>query len=165
MGDRGALILRAVELIGRRAGDVLAVSSPYESEPWGYSSPNLFINRAVVVETQLRPLELLDILQAIEKELGRVRACGRNAACADNRDDITVVAEQKSGPYEDRPIDIDIIFCGDLIIESDRLTVPHPLVARREFVLVPLAEIIPGHIHPVLGRTVSVLLNDLRNEE
>lgn len=142
LGNRRALIEKAVSLVAERVGRVSALSSFYESEPWGFVSDNIFLNAAAAVETELEPLEVLGRIKEIERELGRVK--------------------KTSERYEDRPVDIDILFYGDAVINLPELTVPHPLMLMRRFVMEPLAEIAPGFVHPVAGKSVAELLRDMQ---
>ena len=149
-GDRQGNISLAVSLIDKQAGRVLAVSDPVESAPWGYDSANPFINVGINIDTTLSPFDLLDALQAIERELGRDRAA-------------EALEKARTGaPYVSRPIDIDIIFYDDEVIDTERLRVPHPRLAEREFALVPLCEIVRSRRHPVSGLTVGEMLDALR---
>lgn len=115
LGDRVALLDRARALISARVGSIVRASVELSSEAWGYESDNLYLNQVIVVRTTLAPLDLLDTTQQIERELGRVP----------RRGDI----------YEDRPIDIDILYYGDLQHSSARLVIPHPEIENRPFVL------------------------------
>ena len=143
MGERERLLAKAEEWIVRTVGTVVRKSNIYESEPWGFSAPRNFLNRVVVVETTLLPMEVLDRVQDIEKKLGRIRR-GKNETCDERI-------------YESRLVDIDILFYDDLILNSERLIIPHPLIAQREFVLVPLREIMGEYVHPVLGKMIRDL--------
>lgn len=142
LGNRRALIEKAVSLVAERVGRVSALSSFYESEPWGFVSDNTFLNAAAAVETELEPLEVLGRIKEIERELGRVK--------------------KTSERYEDRPVDIDILFYGDAVINLPELTVPHPLMLLRRFVMEPLAEIAPCFVHPVAGKSVAELLRGMQ---
>ncbi|MDR0874381.1 MAG: 2-amino-4-hydroxy-6-hydroxymethyldihydropteridine diphosphokinase [Prevotellaceae bacterium] len=121
LGNREENIRNAIALISERVGEVVKVSSFYESEAWGYCSENRFLNAAAAIETTLPPEEILSIIKTIEKELGR--------------------SDKKSDTYEDRPIDIDILYYNDWVINTADLIIPHPHIAERAFVRVPLAEI------------------------
>ena len=150
-GDVKRTLQTAQQLINSRVGAVLRCSHRYESEPWGFPAAQRFSNQALEVSTDLSPLEVLDACQGIERELGRNRAA-------------EAIEKASSGAaYSARPIDIDIIFYGDEVIDDERLTFPHPLLAEREFALQPLAEIMRRHRHPVTGVTVGEMLDALRN--
>ena len=125
MGDRRSLLNRAIALIEERVGAVQRVSSFIETEPWGFESANPFLNAAVMVKTTLSPIECLDATQQIERELGRKK-------------------KSKGGKYHDRPIDIDLLLYGDLKLSTPRLTIPQPHMYERDFVMIPLREIMPS---------------------
>ncbi len=144
LGERELNIRRAVERLGEVAGRVVACSSLYETEPWGFDSDIPFLNCALRLITKLTPHELLDCALLCERELGRIRG----------------VAEGQPAGYSSRTIDIDIIFYGEEVVETPELTIPHPLMAERRFVLEPLAEIAPNFIHPTLKRSVAQLLSE-----
>lgn len=138
IGNKRGNLVTAAALLAERVGDVLALSSMYETEPWGFESENTFLNAVIVLETSLAPLELLDATRQIEIELGRV--------------------EKSDGTYHDRTIDIDLLLVDDVILHNDRLTLPHPLMHKRLFVMEPLAEVAPEVKHPVLGKTMREIL-------
>lgn len=138
LGDRRRLLQKAVARLSVEAGEVTALSSFYETEPEGFDSPHRFLNAAAVLETPLSPEELLRVTQRIERELGRV-------------------GKSSDGRYADRPIDIDLIFFDEVVIDTPELTLPHPRMAERLFVLDPLCEIAPDFLHPLLHCTVSEL--------
>lgn len=139
MGDKKALFDQACLSINKRCGHVVATSSFYESEPWGFEAEEWFLNRVIVVETALKPEEMLRQLLLIEKELGRVRS-------------------PKAKGYASRPVDLDILYFGDRIILTDDLIVPHPRLHHRRFALLPLCEVTPDFKHPILGLTQNELL-------
>ena len=142
LNDREDNIRRAIRRLGERADvRVERVSSLYESEPVGITDQPLFLNAAARLSTGLKPDELLDALQAVERLLGRRRTV-------------------RWGP---RTIDLDLLLYEDVIIDQPRLVVPHPEMTRRAFVLVPLAEIAPGAVEPRSGRRVDQLLRALRS--
>ena len=130
LGDREENIRRAIILIGEQIGTVEALSALYYSEPWGFESENGFVNAVVRITTTLTPLQLLDITQSIEHQLGK------NASHATER-------SPQLPTYHDRPIDIDILLYDDLTINTPRLTIPHPLMQQRPFVMGPLREVMP----------------------
>lgn len=136
LGDRDNFIDCAICEIDKRIGEVTKVSNRYETEPWGFISKNKFINVAVEVKTLLPASEVSDIAHKIEEELGRTR-------------------DINSTGYEDRVIDIDILMFDDVVSNDNTLTLPHPKMHLREFVLIPLREIAPEIIHPVLGIAIK----------
>ena len=151
-GDVKRTLQRAQQLINSRIGAVLHCSHRYESEPWGFEAAGRFSNQALEVSTDLTPEEMLDAVQEIERELGRNRAA-------------EAIEKASTGAlYTSRPIDIDILFYDDAVIATERLTVPHPRLAERRFVLVPLCEIARTKRHPVTGETVDALLAKLKDE-
>ncbi len=131
LGQRARSLEKSVERIAELAR-VEKKSSIYETEPWGLKEQPNFLNQVVKARTRLAPLELLSALKDIEKTMGRKKSV-------------------KNGP---RLIDLDILFYDDLVMKTDSLTIPHPLLTQRAFVLVPLNEIAPDHLHPVEGRKI-----------
>lgn len=124
LGDRRQNLKSALELIGSKVGTVVSASDIIETDPWGFESPNPFLNMVVKVETDLKPLEVLDVTQEIERQLGRS-------------------TKSVNGEYHDRLIDIDILLYDDLVMDTPELTIPHPLMYERKFVMEPLAQIAP----------------------
>ena len=123
LGNRKRNIREAIEKIGELIGEVERQSALYETKPWGFSSPNDFINACVLVDTVLAPRQLLETTQRIEQEMGRI-------------------GKSVNGEYHDRIIDIDILLYDDLHVDEPDLVIPHPLMAERKFVMVPLKEIL-----------------------
>ncbi len=140
-GDRAANLREAVERV-RGLGEVKAVSSMYDTEPVGYRDQPRFLNAALLLETELPPLELMRGLLGVEQAMGRERS------------DVVL-----KGP---RVIDLDLLLYGQVVMATAELTLPHPEMQERRFVLEPLAEIAPGMVHPVLGLTVGEMLARLR---
>lgn len=142
IGNRKENLTRAIEALSLALGPCTAQSSFIETAPWGFDSDNPFLNCAVAFETELTPLLLLDTTEKVERELGRT-------------------TKSNSGVYHDRIIDIDILLYGSAIVETPRLTIPHPLMHLRDFVLEPLAEIAPHAIHPKTGKSIEQLKTEL----
>jgi 2-amino-4-hydroxy-6-hydroxymethyldihydropteridine diphosphokinase len=143
LGDRGEMLSAATDRLGR-VGRVAARSSLYETEPVGYHDQPAFLNAVVALETELEPLPLLRALLAIEREMGRDRS---HAVL--------------NGP---RILDLDLLLVGDAVLAGGELTLPHPALARRRFVLAPLAEIAPQLHHPQHKVTMAELLDLLGDE-
>jgi 2-amino-4-hydroxy-6-hydroxymethyldihydropteridine diphosphokinase len=137
LGDRIKNIKTAIILIQKNIGEIKIQSSVYETKAWGLEQQPDYLNLVLVVETTHQPIEILNKTQLIEHELGRSR-----------------LKEEK---WSARTMDIDILFFDDVIIESDRLKIPHPLIAMRKFVLTPLLEILPEFIHPVSKESIKTL--------
>ena len=140
LGEREAYLTEAVRILEERAGKVVSRSAFYYSEPWGFTSDNGFANICIALQTPLSPIELLDATQQIERELGRTK-------------------KSSAGVYSDRVIDIDLIMIDDLVCRDERLTLPHPLMQERLFVLEPLRAIAPTLRHPVLQKSLDDLIN------
>lgn len=138
IGDRPNYLSLAKKEIEKRCGKILQESSIYETAAWGKEDQEAFLNQVLRIETALSSKELLHTILKIEEDLGRTR-------------------DLKYGP---RIIDIDILFFNDEVIDSHGLKLPHPQMQNRRFVLVPLNEIAPQKIHPVIKKTVSQLLSD-----
>ena len=131
LGEREQTLNRAVELLDDRAGKILRRSRFYYSKPWGFQSTNDFANICVALDTTLSPQQLLIVTQDIEKELGR-----------DKKTDT-----EGNRAYQDRTIDIDILLYEDIELHSPTLTIPHPLMTQRDFVMIPLGEITTPNSH------------------
>ena len=128
LGDRASNILRAIQLIGERVGQVVRQSSLIETEPWGFESPNKFLNAVILCETERTPREVLRLTQKIERDMGKTK--------------MHATKRSKLTTYKDRPIDIDILLYDDITVAEPDLKIPHPLMHERDFVMIPLNEII-----------------------
>jgi 2-amino-4-hydroxy-6-hydroxymethyldihydropteridine diphosphokinase len=142
LGNRVNQLEGAVQQMAEQVGTPVSVSGVYESESWGFSSDHRFCNCCISLQTTLEPLSVLDIILNIEKGMGRERESPRGAG----------------GAYADRIIDIDLLLFGDIRYDHPRLLLPHPEMGNRRFVLVPLTEIAPQLMHPVLGISISQML-------
>jgi 2-amino-4-hydroxy-6-hydroxymethyldihydropteridine diphosphokinase len=141
IGDREANVRRAVSMLDDRHISLVSLSSLVETEPWGVTNQPAFINAVAEVETSLEPMALLNTLRDTEKRMGRFFEAAR------------------WGP---RVIDLDILFYESDIINGPELKIPHPLIPERAFVLGPLYEIAPDLVHPVTGKTVTEMRDELR---
>jgi 2-amino-4-hydroxy-6-hydroxymethyldihydropteridine diphosphokinase len=139
LGEKERNLKDAIISLSQEVGFVIRSSTFYVSKPWGFESDNDFLNAVVLVDTTLTPFDVLSKTQEIEKSLGRT-------------------AKTING-YSDRLIDIDILLYDNLIIDQPTLKIPHPLIAERDFVIIPLSEIAPDLVHPVFGRKIAELLN------
>lgn len=140
IGDRETALNQAILIISQEIGNIVSKSGIYETEAWGVENQQAYLNQCIAVTTNLTAEELIHKVLVIEKQLGRKRS--------------------NSITYEPRIIDIDIIFYNNTIIETPQLTVPHPRLHLRKFVLIPLNEIASNHLHPILNKTIFNLLSD-----
>ena len=141
-GDRADFLQKAMDALSRQA-TLVGYSQIYETEAWGgVATSGNFLNQVICIQTDLDPTSLLELIQGIELDLGRTR-------------------EQHWG---DRTIDIDILYFGAEVWNTPTLSIPHPYLAQRRFVLQPLAEILPKKIHPVLGKTSLELLAECTDQ-
>ena len=131
LGNKEQNLNDVILQLSLEVGNVIGQSSVFHSKPWGFASENEFANAVVLIETGLSPFDLLNKTQEMEKQLGRT--------------------SKTSTDYSDRIIDIDILLYDNLIIDQPTLKIPHPHIAERDFVLLPLIEIAPEIIHPVYG--------------
>jgi 2-amino-4-hydroxy-6-hydroxymethyldihydropteridine diphosphokinase len=137
LGNRSLNIRNAIVLLSNEIGAIGLTSGIYETDPWGNSNQGKFLNQVIKLSSNQTPLILLEKILSIEQRLGRQRNGER---------------------YTARTIDIDILFYGELILSSDKLEIPHPRLQKRKFVLIPLNEIAPDLIHPVIGKSISQIL-------
>ncbi|MEJ6982304.1 2-amino-4-hydroxy-6-hydroxymethyldihydropteridine diphosphokinase [Pedobacter sp. P351] len=142
MGNREDYLLQALDLIIQRVGPVELCSSFFETAAWGKTDQPDFINQAISLKSDLSPLNLLEVIWSIEDDLNRIR-------------------QERWGA---RTIDIDILFYGSDIINLPDLIIPHKLLHHRRFVLMPLNEIAPNLMHPVLMKTINQLLLELTDD-
>ena len=146
LGDRVGFVQQATSLLVAHSEiNIVATSYFYESEPWQMASDNWFVNAVVQLSTTLSPEDLLTECQRIEQLLGRKR--------------------NNETTYQDRTIDIDIIFYDKLILNNERLTIPHKHFHKRVFMLVPMLEIAEDYVHPFFGKTVESLYDEIENPE
>ena len=145
-GNKEINLTRAIELLSLAFGHCTAKSAFIETAPWGFNSNNTFLNCCIAFYTALQPQQILVTTERIERELGRT-------------------TKSTGGTYHDRIIDIDILLYGSETISTERLTIPHPLMHQRLFVLQPLAQIANNITHPTLHKTIGELLAALQMNE
>jgi 2-amino-4-hydroxy-6-hydroxymethyldihydropteridine diphosphokinase len=138
IGDKKKNLSRAIRYVNVGIGHIIDLSGIYESEPWGFESQDTFLNMVIEIITDLTPMECIKKCLEIEEKLGRIRS--------------------KDEGYSSRIIDIDILLFDKEIITEPDLSIPHPLMQSRKFVLEPLSEIAPDFVHPVLGENIKDLL-------
>ncbi len=139
-GDREGVQEEAVDRVGAKCGRIVARSSLYETEPWGFSDSVPFLNQVVAITSSLSPFAVLDTLKDIEEAMGRVRS------------------DSSAPRFESRLLDIDILLFGERMMDEEGLVIPHPRLHLRRFTLVPLCEVAPERVHPRFGKTVAELL-------
>lgn len=157
-GNRPHLIHQTIDLIRQRIGSITALSRLYETAPWGTfapgETPQNFLNQAILVSTSLSSHQVLVQALDIEKILGRQRPDASPA------EDCSAAPIDQPHLYSSRPIDIDIIFYDAVVMDTPDLTIPHPRMHLRRFVLTPLCDIAPDFVHPVLNKTITQLLSE-----
>ncbi|MEN8226288.1 MAG: 2-amino-4-hydroxy-6-hydroxymethyldihydropteridine diphosphokinase [Bacteroidota bacterium] len=139
LGNRREHLSNALKEIQHLAGKIIKVSQVFESPAWGFEHPNLFLNQAIMLETNLSPDALLTVLLAIENKHGRIRT---------------------QHGYEARHLDLDILFFDNLIVDKEDLSIPHPRLHMRRFVLLPMSGIAAELIHPLLKKSIAELLKE-----
>lgn len=139
-GDREKLLFRAIELLNDQF-QLLHVSKIYETSAWGGVAKGDFLNQIAIISTASEPHDVLEIIQGIESDLGRTR----------------------EEPWGDRTMDIDILYFGERIVETELLNIPHPFIAERKFVLVPLVDLLPNKIHPLFRKSSLELLEECKD--
>lgn len=145
MGDRLGYLQQGAALLGANPNiSIVTTSSFYETEPWQMESKNWFVNAVVQISTTLKPEELLDECKKIEAKLGR---------------------KPSAEKYADRTLDLDILFYDNLVLHTERLTLPHRFFHKRAFLLVPMLEIAEDFVHPLFNKTVAELYDELENPE
>jgi 2-amino-4-hydroxy-6-hydroxymethyldihydropteridine diphosphokinase len=142
VGDRLNFLTLSKTAISNTIGSIQLSSTIYETEPWGVDNQESYLNQVISVQTEITPIELLNKIQLIERNLGRIRTV----------------------PYGPRTIDIDILYYGERIIDIEILKIPHPHIQKRRFILVPLSEILPQMHHPLLNKTNQELLDIVKDD-
>lgn len=140
LGDKKAMFSQVKTYITEHIGDCQKESAIYASKAWGFVSDSEFYNQVIVIETDFSAQDVLLRCQAIEKRCGRIR--------------------EKDNEYEDRAIDIDLLYFNNDIVDTDNLVIPHPLLQERRFTLEPLCEILPDYVHPIYIKTNAQLLKE-----
>ena len=143
LSNRFSLLNQARMLISEKIGTIGLASGIYESAPWGFKAETAFLNQTILVETHLEPLNILEVINKIENQLGRIR---------------------RSASYESRTIDIDILFYNDENINLPHLVIPHNQLHNRKFTLVPLIEIAANFVHPIFNKSIEELLRDCEDQ-
>lgn len=143
LGDKRQLFAQTIALLNEKVGTIIRQSSIYETEPWGFDSEDLFWNQVVELDVTVSAEEVLKRTQLIENQLGRIR---------------------KTGQYDSRLMDIDILFYDDKRMELPKLVIPHPRIQERKFVLVPLNELVPEMVHPGLNKSIRQLLSECQDQ-
>jgi len=139
LGNREKNCLHAIEFLEKRGITVKKMSSMYETKPWGVKDQPLFLNMAIEIETELKPMELFKVLKSIEREIGR----------------------EESLRWGPRKIDLDILLFDNIVLNRNNLIIPHPLMHERDFVLRPLCEIASNINHPILKMSIGDLFQQL----
>lgn len=144
IGQKQKNLFQSIEYIKSKKISICSTSNIYETEPWGYQTQEKFYNMCIEIQSTKSPFELLFFFKDVEKRMGR--------------------EQRLSTLYEDRIIDIDILFFDNLVLETQQLTIPHNLLHKRNFVLAPLCEIAPDFIHPIFKKTIKELYNSSKDD-
>lgn len=143
IGERESFITKSMHKVEDDIGKIITASSIFETTAWGNENQNNFLNSVIEIKTPFDAFTILQKSQEIENNLGR----------------------ERSDKWGERTIDIDILFYNNKIINTKELTVPHPLIQKRKFVLVPLSEIAPNYMHPILKKNISTLLSESKDTQ
>ena len=143
IGERESFITKSMHQVEDAIGKIITASSIFETTAWGNENQNNFLNSVIKIKTPFDAFTILQKSQEIENNLGR----------------------ERSDKWGERTIDIDILFYNNKIINTKELTVPHPLIQKRKFVLVPLSEIAPNYMHPILKKNISTLLSECKDTQ
>ena len=143
IGERKSYIAKSMQHIEDNIGEIITESSVFETIPWGNKNQDNFLNSVIKIKTPVDAFKVLKKSQEIENNLGRERV-------------------EKWG---ERTIDIDILFYNNEIINTTKLNIPHPFIQKRKFVLIPLSEIAPNYIHPILKKNISTLLSECKDNQ
>lgn len=146
LGEREEHLRNAIRELTKQLQVEITISQVYQSEPWGFEADTLFLNCCVSFESSIDPMKLLAITQGIERKLGRK-------------------SKRKEGTYFSRVIDIDILYIGEEVIKTSKLTIPHPLIKQRGFVLAPLKDLITDSIGFLTEEEITRLLRDINGHE
>ena len=142
LGDRIKRLSHARQLLSENAGSIVNSSKTYETEPWGFADQPWFLNQVLVLESEKSPIALLEVIKKIETEVGR----------------------KPTEKWHARTIDIDILFFDDQIVKQFRLDIPHPLLHKRNFVLIPLMEVAADLVHPVLQQSIEEIYSNCKDK-
>ena len=144
LGEKEAMFAQVEKYIYENVGEIICKSAIYVSKPWGFESEHNFINQVLVVDTDFSAHDTLLRCQAIEKKCGRIR--------------------HENVGYESRTIDIDILYYNNDIVDTEDLIIPHPLLHKRNFTMVPLAEVLPNYVHPIFLKNNRQLLEECEDK-
>jgi len=144
LGDKKAMFAQVEKYIDENIGETICKSALYESSPWGFESKDDFINQVLIVKTDFSAHDVLLRCQAIENKCGRIR--------------------HENAGYESRTIDIDILYYNNDIVDTEDLVIPHPLLHKRRFTMVPLVEVLSDYVHPIFLKSNAQLLEECNDD-